>query len=47
MEKYFARVYDGTPFELFGTSHLIALAIITLFCLSYLYFRNIWGEKKR
>ena len=47
MERYFALVYDGTPFQLFGTEHLIALAIIMLCCLSYLYFRTIWGEKER
>jgi len=47
MEKYFALNYEGTPFQLFGTQHLIALAIITLFCFSQLYFRNIWGEKER
>ncbi len=47
MEKYFALVYDGPPFVLFGTPHLIALGIITLGCFSYLYFRNIWGEKEK
>lgn len=47
MEQYFALVYDGPPFELFGQAHLIALAIITLFCFSFLYFRKIWGEKER
>ncbi len=47
MEKYFALTYEGTPFELFGTPHLIALAIITLCCFSYTYFRKIWGEKER
>jgi len=47
MEKYFALVYEGKTFELFGTPHLIALSIITIGCFSYLYFRNIWGEKER
>ena len=47
MEKYFALLYEGKSFELFGTQHLTALAIITLFCFSYLYFRTIWGEKER
>lgn len=47
MEKYFALIYDGTPFILFGTAHLTALAIITLFCFSFLYFRKVWGEKER
>jgi hypothetical integral membrane protein (TIGR02206 family) len=47
MEKYFSLVYEGTPFQLFGTAHLIALAIITLFCFSFLYFRKIWGEREK
>ena len=47
MGRYFALVYDGTPFQLFGTEHLIALAIIVLFCFSYFYFRTIWSEKDR
>jgi hypothetical protein len=47
MEKYFALNYEGTTFELFGAQHLIALAIITLCCFSYLYFRKVWGEKER
>jgi hypothetical integral membrane protein (TIGR02206 family) len=47
MEKYFALVYQGTPFQLFGPQHLTALAIITLCCFSQLYFRTIWGEKER
>ena len=47
MEKYFALVYEGTPFRLFGTPHLIAIGIITLICFSQLYFRTIWSEKER
>jgi len=47
MEKYFALVYDGSPFVLFGTPHLIAISIIVLCCFSYLYFRKVWGEKEK
>ena len=47
MEQYFALEYDGPPFVLFGQGHLTALAIITLFCFSFLYFRRIWGEKEK
>jgi hypothetical integral membrane protein (TIGR02206 family) len=47
MGQYFSLVYDGTPFILFGRAHLTALAIITLCCFSYLYFRKVWGEKER
>jgi hypothetical integral membrane protein (TIGR02206 family) len=47
MGKYFALNYDGTPFQLFGTAHLIALAIIVLFCFLQFYFRKIWSEKDK
>lgn len=47
MGQYFALVYTGTPFKLFGTGHLIALSIITLFCMSFFYFRNVWGEREK
>jgi hypothetical integral membrane protein (TIGR02206 family) len=47
MGRYFALVYDGSPFVLFGPAHLTALAIIVLCCFSQLYFRKVWGEKER
>lgn len=47
MGEYFSVVYDGPPFQLFGAGHLIALAVITLGCFSYSYFRKIWGERER
>lgn len=47
MGKYFDLVYSGEPFVLFGPAHLTALAIITLFCFSHLYFRKVWGEKEK
>lgn len=47
MGQYFSLVYDGSPFVLFGAAHLTAIAIITLCCFSFLYFRKIWGEKER
>ena len=47
MEKYFALVYEGTPFQLFGTPHLIAIGIITLGCLFLFYFRKTWGEREK
>ncbi|MCE9647656.1 MAG: TIGR02206 family membrane protein [Chloroflexi bacterium] len=47
IEKYFGLVYDGPPFVLFGPAHLSALAVITLCCFSYLYFRKVWGERER
>lgn len=47
MGQYFALNYVGQPFQLFGTAHLTALTIITLFCFSHLYFRKLWGEKEK
>jgi hypothetical integral membrane protein (TIGR02206 family) len=47
MEQYFAIEYTGASFQLFGTGHLIALGLIFIVCLSFLYFRNIWGDKER
>lgn len=45
MGQYFARDYTGASFELYGAGHLLALTLITLFCFSFLYFRNVWGER--
>lgn len=47
METYFALNYSGAQFDLYGTGHLIALALILLLCISFLYFKNIWGELER
>lgn len=47
MAQYFALQYAGAPFQLYGTGHLIALSLITLFCLSFLHFRRVWNEQDR
>lgn len=47
MAEYFSLNYSGAPFDLYGTGHLIALGLVVLFCLSFLYFKNIWSEKQR
>lgn len=47
MEKYFSLEYAGTPVELFGKGHLIALAIIVLCCFLQFYFRKVWGEREK
>ena len=44
MAYYFQVDYQGAPFELYGTAHLIALSIITLACFSLLYFRRVRME---
>jgi hypothetical integral membrane protein (TIGR02206 family) len=40
MIEYFAKDYSGDPFQLFGTGHLIALGIILLINLSFIYVRQ-------
>ncbi|MBM3124797.1 MAG: TIGR02206 family membrane protein [Chloroflexi bacterium] len=47
MGSYFDLIYTGPPFVLFGSAHLIAMTIITLVCLSNLYFRRIWGKTEK
>lgn len=47
MSDYFALNYTGAPFELYGTGHLIALSLIVMLCLSFLYFKNKWNENQR
>ena len=39
MIQYFARDYHGAPFQLFGTAHLVALAIVVLVNISLLLFK--------
>ena len=46
MSQYFAYDYTGTPFILFGTWHLVALAIIVLINFAMLGFRKS-SEKAR
>jgi hypothetical protein len=47
MAEYFALNYAGEPFGLYGTGHLIALGLVVVLCLSFLYFKNIWNEEQR
>jgi hypothetical integral membrane protein (TIGR02206 family) len=47
MGQYFAVDHGGPPFQLYGVGHLIALSLILIFCLSFLYFRNIWGDAQK
>jgi hypothetical integral membrane protein (TIGR02206 family) len=44
---HFARDYQGAPFVLFGSSHLISLAIVLLINLSWLPLRRHLNEKSR
>lgn len=47
MGQYFAIEYTGASFQLFGIGHTIALGLIFICCLSFLYVRNIWGDKEK
>jgi hypothetical integral membrane protein (TIGR02206 family) len=40
MGQYFAKEYTGEPFQLFGTGHLIAISIIILVNLSFIWLRK-------
>lgn len=45
MTQYFELNYTGGAFELFGRGHLIALTLVVLFCLSFLYLRKVLDER--
>ncbi len=47
MGQYFMLEYTGEPFKLYGAGHIIALTAITLLCLSFLHFRNVWDEREK
>ncbi len=47
MGELFARDYTGAPFALFGTYHLIALALIALLNLSFIWWEGRIGETVR
>lgn len=47
MGQYFAKDYNGGSFELFGTGHLIALAIILLLCLAFIPLQRRLNEKQK
>lgn len=46
MESYFSYEYDGAPFALFGSAHLVALLALTLFGFVLMRARNA-SEKTR
>ncbi|MCJ7622040.1 MAG: TIGR02206 family membrane protein [Anaerolineaceae bacterium] len=46
MDQFFAGTeYTGKPFELFGLAHLIALGLVLLFNLSFLFLRRSPNSK--
>ena len=47
MNDYWSTNYSGEPFVLFGTPHLIAMAIIAVACLSMFFWRNPQERSKR
>jgi hypothetical integral membrane protein (TIGR02206 family) len=47
MEQFFTKDYTGEPFVLFGTAHLVALAIIVLVNLSLILIRRNPSQKLR
>lgn len=47
MAEYFSLNYAGEPFDLYGIGHLVALTLVVLLCLSFLYFKNKWNDNQR
>lgn len=47
MGQYFAKDWPGEPFVLFGTGHIIALFIVLLVNISFLWVRKFPNEKLR
>ncbi len=47
MGNFFAKDWTGAPFELFGTAHLIALALVALVNVALLTIRKHAGETAR
>jgi len=45
MGQFFAKDWAGEPFHLFGTGHLIALAVIVLINLSFILLRRSRNQK--
>jgi len=45
MGQYFVKDYTGEPFHLFGPGHLIALAVIVLTNLSFIWLRKSTDQK--
>ena len=45
MGQYFVKDYQGEPFQLFGTGHLIALVVILLINLSFIMLRKSDDQK--
>jgi len=47
MSNFFSVEYTSVPLQILGPKHLTVIALFTLFCLSFVYFRNVWGEKEK
>ena len=47
MLEFFAKDYNGEPFVMFGLPHLVALALILLFNLSFIRIRRRADERQR
>jgi hypothetical integral membrane protein (TIGR02206 family) len=45
MIRFFAEDWTGEPFHLFGTGHLIALAVIVLINLSFIWLRKSQSQR--
>jgi len=47
MDYYFTKNFTGTPFQIFYPPHLIALTLILLLNLGFVYFRRVESSQAR
>lgn len=47
MSQFFARDYTGAPFEFLGPAHLIALGLLLVFNLSFVFFGRAAPPRRR
>jgi len=45
MFQYFAKEWNGEPFSLFGTGHLIAIAVLVMINLTFIWLRKSQDQK--
>ncbi|HND47183.1 MAG TPA: TIGR02206 family membrane protein [Anaerolineales bacterium] len=47
LQSFFSVNYTDTPLQIFGSKHLIVVAIFVLVWLSFVYFRKTWNDKQK
>lgn len=47
MSDFFSVEYTEMPLQIFGAKHLSIVVLFVLIWLSFIYFRNVWGENEK